>query len=199
MNWIGRSLPRLEDPTLLKGGGSYVADRIGKAAAVRFVRSPVARGRILDIEIPLGAIVFTGKDLSDVKPIRSILHRPDYVAIGQPVLPVDRVVFSGQAVAVVVADNPGLAEDIADQVFVDIDAVDAVIEADLALMPGAEVVHPEAPSNVLVEGRMKTSGLDQAFADAAEIITLDLRSHRQSAAPMEGRAGSPPTIPRQGG
>jgi len=189
MNWIGRSLPRLEDPTLLKGGGSYVADRIGKAAAVRFVRSPVARGRILDIEIPSGAIVFTGKDLSDVKPIRSILHRPDYVAIGQPVLPVDRVVFSGQAVAVVVADDPALAEDIADQVFVDIDAVDAVIEVDLALIPGAEVVHPEAPSNVLVEGRMKTSGLDQAFADAAEIITLDLRSHRQSAAPMEGRAG----------
>jgi carbon-monoxide dehydrogenase large subunit len=189
MNWIGRSLPRLEDPTLLKGGGNYVADRIGKAAAVRFVRSPAACGRILDIEIPSGAIVFTGKDLSDVKPIRPMLHRSDYVAIGQPVLAVDRVVFSGQAIAVVVADDAALAEDIADQVFVDIDVVDAVIEADLALVPGAEIVHPEAPSNVLVEGRMKTSGLDQAFADAAEIITLELRSHRQSAAPMEGRAG----------
>jgi len=109
MNWIGRSLPRLEDPTLLRGGGSYVADRIGKAAAVRFVRSPVARGAILNIEIPPGAIVFTGRDLAAVKPIRPILHRPDYVAIGQPVLPVDRISFAGQAVAVVVADDAAAA------------------------------------------------------------------------------------------
>lgn len=189
MNWIGRSLPRLEDPSLLRGCGSYVADRIGKAAAVRFVRSPLARGTITAIEIPPGATVFTGHDLSEVKPIRPILHRPDYVAIGQPVLPVDRVTFCGQAVAVVIAEEPALAEDIADQVFVDIDATDAIVDLDAALVPGASPVHPEAPSNVLVEGRMKTAGLDNAFAEAGEIVTLELRSHRQSAAPMEGRAG----------
>jgi carbon-monoxide dehydrogenase large subunit len=189
MNWIGRSLPRLEDPSLLLGRGSYVADRVGKAASVRFVRSPLARGTITDIEIPPGATVFTGRDLFDVKPIRPILHRPDYVAIGQPVLPVDRVTFCGQAVAVVVADDPALAEDIADQVFVDIDTTDAIVDLDAALVPGASPVHPEAPSNVLVEGRMKTAGLDNAFAEAGEIVTLELRSHRQSAAPMEGRAG----------
>jgi carbon-monoxide dehydrogenase large subunit len=189
MNWIGRSLPRLEDPHLLKGGGSYVADRIGKAASVRFVRSPLARGAITDIEIPPGVTVFTGRDLSDVKPIQPILHRPDYVAIGQPVLPIDRVTFCGQAVAVVVADDPALAEDIADQVFVDIDAMDAIVDLDRALAPDAEPIHPEANSNVLVEGRMKTPGLDKAFTEAAEIVTLDLRSHRQSAAPLESRGG----------
>ncbi|HEY0911916.1 MAG TPA: xanthine dehydrogenase family protein, partial [Bradyrhizobium sp.] len=189
MNWIGRSLPRLEDPVLLKGGGSYVADRVGNAAAVRFVRSPVARGAILDIEVPPDAIVFTARDLADIKPIRPILHRADYIPIGQPVLATDRVVFTGQAVAVVVADNAALAEDIAEQVFVDIDAIDPVVDVDLALAAGAAVVHPEAPGNVLVEGRMKTAGFDKAFADAFEIVTLDLRSRRQSAAPMEGRAG----------
>ena len=189
MNWIGRSLPRLEDPALLKGGGSYVADRVGTAAAVRFVRSPVARGAILDIEVPPNAIVFTGRDLADLKPIRPILHRPDYRAVGQPVLAIDRVVFTGQAVAVVVADDPALAEDIADQVFADIETDDAVLDVDLALQPGAGLVHPEAPGNVLVEGRMKSAGLDKAFEDASEIVTLDLRSHRQSAAPLEGRAG----------
>ena len=189
MNWIGRSLPRLEDPALLKGCGSYVADRIGDAAAVRFVRSPVARGAIIDIEVPRDVTVFTGRDLADLKPIRPLLHRPDYVPIGQPVLAIDRVVFTGQPIAVVVADDAALAEDIAEQVFVDIEAADPVLDVDLALRPGAETVHPEAPNNVLVEGRMKTVGLDKAFEDAAEIVTLDLRSHRQSAAPMEARAG----------
>ncbi|MFH0299847.1 xanthine dehydrogenase family protein molybdopterin-binding subunit [Bradyrhizobium sp. 31Argb] len=189
MNWIGRRLPRLEDPALLKGGGSYVADRAAKAAAVSFVRSPVARGTIVDIEIPSDATVFTGRDLVDVKPIRPILHRPDYVAIGQPVLPIDRVSFCGQALAVVVADDAALAEDIAEQVFVDIDVADAIINFETALAPDATPVHPEAASNVLVEGRMKTQGLDKVFADAAEIVALDVRSHRQSAAPMENRGG----------
>ncbi|MBO4225223.1 xanthine dehydrogenase family protein molybdopterin-binding subunit [Bradyrhizobium neotropicale] len=189
MNWIGRRLPRLEDPALLKGGGSYVADRASKAAAVCFVRSPVARGTIVDIEIPSDGTVFTGRDLADVKPIRPILHRPDYVAIGQPILPVDRVSFCGQAVAVVVADEPALAEDVAEQVFVDIDVADAIIDFEAALAPDATPVHPEAASNVLVEGRMRTQGLDKTFADAAEIVTLDVRSHRQSAAPMENRGG----------
>src|SRR5258708_17712492 len=189
MNWIGRSLRGLEDRALLRGGGSYVSDRIGDAAAVRFVRSPVARGAILDIEVPPDATIFTGRDLADLRPIRPILHRPDYIPIGQPVLAIDRVVFTGQPVAVVVADSPALAEDLAEQVFIDIAATDPVLDLDLALQPGADPVHPEAPANVLVEGRMKTAGLDKAFEDAAEIVTLDLRSHRQSAAPMEARAG----------
>jgi aerobic carbon-monoxide dehydrogenase large subunit len=189
MSWIGRRLPRLEDPSLLKGRGSYVADRARKAAAVRFVRSAVARGTILGIEIPPGATVFTGHDLVDVKPIRPILHRPDYVAIGQPVLPADRVSFCGQAVAVIVADDPALAEDIEDQVLLDIDADEAIVDLDAALAPGCAPVHPEAPSNVLVEGRMRTANLDAAIAAAAEIVTLELRSHRQSAAPMENRGG----------
>ncbi|MGA7807570.1 xanthine dehydrogenase family protein molybdopterin-binding subunit [Bradyrhizobium sp.] len=189
MNWIGRSLPRLEDPSLLTGGGSYVADRVGQAASVRFVRSPLACGTIAGIDIPEGATVFTGRDLTEVKPIRPILHRPDYVAIGQPVLAIDRISFCGQPVAVVIADDPALAEDIAEQVFVDIDATDAIVELDDALAPGAATIHPDTASNVLVEGRMRTAGLDAAFADAAQIVELELRSHRQSAAPMENRGG----------
>ncbi len=189
MNWIGRSLPRLEDPALLKTGGSYVADRARSAASVKFVRSPVAKGSILNIEVPDGAIVFTGRDLEGVKPIRPILHRPDYIPVGQPLLPVDRVVFLGQAVAVVIADEPALAEDIAEQVHVDIDAADPVIDLDLALDPNSAKVHPEAPANVLIEGRIRTANFDKVFAEAAEIVQLDLRSRRQSASPMEGRGG----------
>src|SRR5690606_12226312 len=36
---------------------------------------------------------------------------------------------------------------------------------------------------------IRTPGLDAAFSQAAEIISLSLRSGRQSAMPMEGRAG----------
>lgn len=189
MNWIGRKLPRLEDPTLLKGEAHYTADAALNALAVKFVRSPVAKGAILDIERPDEGIVFTGRDLEGVKSIKPILHRPDYVAIGQPVLPIDRVSFTGQAVAVVVAKDQAQAEDLAEQVFIDVDAEDPVVNVDLALEPEAPKVHPEAPANVLVEGRLKTQGVDEAFQGAATVVELDLRSNRQSAMPMEARGG----------
>lgn len=189
MSWIGRRLPRLEDPALLKGRGTFTGDVAAGALAVKFVRSPISRGRILGIDIPEGCQVFTGNDLADVKTIRPILHRPDYVAIGQPILPVDRVSFTGQAVAVVVARDQAEAEDVAEQVFVDIEAEDPVIDVDAALEPDAPKVHPEAATNVLVEGRFRTDGVEDAFQSAAAVVELDLRSNRQSAMPMEGRGG----------
>lgn len=196
--WIGRSLPRLEDPTLVVGGGRYVADLARGAAAVRFVRSPVARGRILGVDKPDDGLVFTAEDLASVKPIRPILHRPDYVPVDQPVLPRERVTFSGQALAVVVAEDQAAAEDLAEQVFVDIEAETPVLDVDAALAAEAPRVHGHAVGNVLVEGRMRTPGLDAAFAEAAAVVRLDLRSRRQSAMPLEPRGGLATCDPASG-
>jgi carbon-monoxide dehydrogenase large subunit len=124
VNWVGRPIPRLEDPVLLTGHGRFVADVAQGAAAIRFVRSPIARGRIVGIEIPddlpPGVRVITTHDLADVRPIRPLLHRPDYVPIDQPVLAASRVKFVGDAIAAVVAPSPEHAEDIAELVFAEI-------------------------------------------------------------------------------
>jgi carbon-monoxide dehydrogenase large subunit len=189
MSWIGRSLRRFEDRALLLGQGRFTADIARGAAAVRFVRSSVARGRIVAIEAPGGATVFTAADLAGVKPIRPLLHRPDYVAIGQPVLAAGRVNHVGEALAVVVAADQAQAEDLADLVQVDIESEEPVVEVDAALQPGAPLVHAEAAGNVILEGTMRTPGLDAAFARAAQIVEIELRSRRQSAMPLEPRAG----------
>ena len=189
MSWVGRRLPRIEDPALLRGNGRYFADGAGGAWAVRFVRSAVARGSIRSITAPPGAAVFTAAHLDSVKPVRPLLHRPDYVAIGQPVLAGRRVNYAGEAVAVVVAADQAAAEDLAEQVTIDIDAEDAVVDVDRALEAQAPRVHPEAPGNVLVEGRLGTPGVDAAFARAAQVIEIDVRSRRQSALPLEPRGG----------
>ena len=189
MSWIGRSLPRLEDPTLVRGDGNYVADVACGAASVRFVRSPVASGIILNIEKPEEGIVFTAADLDSVKGIKPILHRPDYVPVEQPILAKDKIVFAGQAVAVVVAEHHAAAEDIAEQVFIDIEPVDPALDVDLALIEGAPVVHQEAPGNVLVEGKVRTSGLDAALEQAAATVAMEIRSRRQAAMPLETRGG----------
>ena len=189
MSWIGRSLPRLEDPALLKGRGNYVSDHAKDALHVAFVRSTFAAGSIVDIERPDDGLVFTAADLDGVNPIRPVLHRPDYRAVGQPILAVDRVVFPGQAVAVAIAATAAEAEDLAEQVFVDIGAVDPILDFDAALAEGARAVHPEALENVLVEGKLETPGFQEAVAGAHAIVELELRCRRQSAMPLEPRGG----------
>jgi carbon-monoxide dehydrogenase large subunit len=191
VSWVGRPIPRLEDPVLLTGHGRFVADIAQGAAAVRFVRSPIARGRILDIDIPdlpAGVRVITASDLGDVRPIRPLLHRPDYVPIAQPALAGARVNHVGEPIAAVVAANPEQAEDIAELVFVEIEPEDAVTDVDIALEPDAPQVHDEAPGNLLIDGRLRTEGFDAALARAEKIVAIEIRSHRQSAMPLEARA-----------
>lgn len=188
-SWIGRSIRRFEDPTLLVGEGRFVGDIAGPALAVRFVRSAIAKGRIRNIAFPPGARVYTAADLVGVKPICPILHRPDYVRIGQPALAIDRVTHVGEPIAVAVAEDAAHAEDLAEAVEVEIDAEDPVVDVDLALLPGAPIVHPDAPANVIVEGAMRTPGFEAAMARAARIVDIDVRGRRQSAMPMEPRGG----------
>ena len=83
--WVGRSIRRLEDPTLVAGRGRFAGD-LPAARWVRFVRSPVAAGRIIRISAPEGALIVTAADLAAVKPIRPMLHKFNYVPISQPVL-----------------------------------------------------------------------------------------------------------------
>jgi carbon-monoxide dehydrogenase large subunit len=189
IKWVGRALPRSEDSALLQGHGRFTADEAVGASSLCFVRSPLARGRIAGIEAPEGALVITAADLQDVSPIRPLLHRPDYVPVAQPILPDKLIAFAGQAVAAVIAASRPEAEDLAEQVFVDIEPDDCVTDVREATSPDAPAVHAQAPGNVLVEGRIETTGFAQAFASAASVVEIETRSGRQSAAPLEGRAG----------
>ncbi|MET0472927.1 MAG: xanthine dehydrogenase family protein molybdopterin-binding subunit, partial [Xanthobacteraceae bacterium] len=185
--WVGRSIRRVEDPTLVAGNGRFTGD-LPAARWVRFVRSSVAAGRIKRITAPEGATVVTAAELSGVGPIQPMLHKFNYVPISQPVLANAVVRFVGEPIAAVVALTKEEAEDIADLVEVEIDDTPAIVGARAALAPGARLVHDEALGNVVVEGRLKTPGFDAKLASAHRRIKVDIRSHRQNALPMEPRA-----------
>jgi len=82
MRWVGRPLPRYEDRSLLQGRGRYTADLARGARRLRFVRSPMARGRILTVNTPPEVPIITAAALGDIKPICPRLDRPDYVPVG---------------------------------------------------------------------------------------------------------------------
>ena len=185
--WVGRSIRRFEDPALVTGAGRFTGDLLAERW-VRFVRSPVACGRIKRITAPAGATVLTCADLADVKPIVPMLHKFNYVPIGQRVLAKDTVRFVGEPVAAVIAESPQEAEDLADLVELEIDEMPAVVGAREAMETGAPCVHAEAARNVIVEARLQTPGFDAAMARAHRLVEIAIRSGRQNALPLETRA-----------
>ncbi|HEU5272122.1 MAG TPA: xanthine dehydrogenase family protein molybdopterin-binding subunit [Xanthobacteraceae bacterium] len=185
--WVGRSIRRVEDPTLVTGQGRFAAD-LPAALSVRFVRSAIASGRITRIAAPPGSTVVTAADLAAVKPIQPLLHKFNYVPISQPVMASGVVRFVGEPIAAAVASSAQEAEDLADLVEVEIATMPAVVDAPAALASDAPLVHSEAAGNVVVEGRVTTPGCDAAFAGAHRRIKVEIRSRRQNASPLEARA-----------
>ena len=188
MTWVGRSIRRLEDPALLRGRGRFTAD-FKAAHRVRFVRSPVAAGRIEKITVPDGATVITASDLNGVKPIAPALHKFGYVQVEQPILANGVVRFVGEPIAAVVAASEALAEDVVDLVAVDITEIAAIADARAALAENARAIHELAPRNIAVEAKIETPGFAAVREAAARQVSVEIRSRRQNATPLEGRAG----------
>jgi carbon-monoxide dehydrogenase large subunit len=188
VRWVGRPLPRYEDPVLLRGRGRYTADLAQGARILRFVRSPVARGRILAVNAPPDVAIITAAVLGDVKPICPRLDRPDYVPVAQPILAHERVTYVGEPIAAVIADTAAEAEDLAEHVTVEIDAETPVVTLDQALAPGAPLVHDISAQNTLIDARFETSDVSATFAAAHQVIEFTFTSGRQAAVPLEARA-----------
>jgi carbon-monoxide dehydrogenase large subunit len=184
MKWVGRAIRRLEDPALVRGRGRFTGD-LAAAQFVRFVRSPVAAGRIVKITAPDGITVICAADLS-ARPIRPMLHKYNYLPIEQPILAQDVVRFVGEPIAAVFAPTPAQAEDAADRVEIEIAELPAIRDARDALAPDAPAVHETG--NVVVDGQFKTTDFDAALAKAPRRIRLAAQSYRQNATPLEARA-----------
>jgi carbon-monoxide dehydrogenase large subunit len=188
MTWVGRAIRRLEDPALIRGQGRFTADAPA-THWVRFVRSPVAAGKLRNVGAPADAVVITSTDLRDVKKITPMLHKFNYKPVGQPVLADGVVRFIGEPVAAVVARSEEEAEDIVDRVELSIDEMPSVTDARDALKASAPQVHAEAAGNIILEGKVKTPGFDSAWSSAHKIVKIDARSRRQNATPLETRGG----------
>jgi aerobic carbon-monoxide dehydrogenase large subunit len=197
MKWVGRAIRRLEDPALVTGRGRFTADHPA-THWVRFVRSPVAAGRIIAVNAPGEAYLVRARDLAGTRPIRPMLHKFNYRPIEQPLLAADVVRFVGEPIAAIVAPSSAQAEDLAERVEIEIDERPAVVDAEAALDPGAPLVHESMPSNVVVESRSETPDFAAAMARAHRHVRVELRSRRQNATPLEARAAHAAFDPASG-
>lgn len=200
---LGQSIARREDQRFLTGRGRYTDDTAPAGAlAVLFVRSPHAHARIagIDTTAALGspgvAAVYTASDLvadkvghlpavSEIKDEAGNRHRePQHLP-----MPPGKVRHVGDIVAMVVAGTLDQARDAAELLVVDYEELPAVVTAAQALAPEAPLVHDDVPGNLMCRwGRGDRAATDAAFARAAHVSTLSIRSPRQVVHYMETRA-----------
>src|SRR5881275_731161 len=137
---IGQSVRRTEDSRFVTGRGQYTEDlQFDRETHVAFTRSPYAHAKIASIDtsaaesVPGVVGVLTWKDVEQFgakpMPCMAPLRNRDGSAIKQtpkPLLAKDRITFTGEAVAMVVAETYAQAVDAAELVNVDYESLEAV-------------------------------------------------------------------------
>ena len=190
--WVGQRMPRLEDQRMITGHGRYLDDlhRTGMAHAT-FVRSTVARGRIVDLDVsearraPGVIAVLTAAEINSRTHMSG---RGPTDRTPRRVLADGDVRYVGDPVAMVVAESRYLAEDAAELISVDIEPDDPVVTAAQALAEGSPRVHPELPDNLAgVIPAADLPEMDRLLANAPHVFTETFGQHRYVCVPMETR------------
>ncbi|OYW32779.1 MAG: hypothetical protein B7Z45_09030, partial [Azorhizobium sp. 12-66-6] len=191
---FGRGQPhtRLEDPALLAGLGTYVADAAARAQALAalVVRAPHAHARfeisgLEDLRARAGVhLVLTAQDIADFGPLPIAAN----VAVEgearmwrshRPVLADGVARYLGEAVALIVADTLDLARDAAEAMEIAWDPLDAAVDLEAATDPDAPLVWSERPQNLAftsVIGDERAAA--EAFAAADRVVRIRLVNNR---------------------
>ena len=185
-------MPRFEDLRLVRGAGKYSDDiAMPNQTIAAFVRSPHAHAIVKRIDAaaartmsgviailtgadyvadglkgavqranPAGAIDIKVRAFAPEK--RPVLEEPQFPLV------IDRVRYPGEAVAVVVAENPFQARDAAEAVEVEYEVLRAV--TDLCQVDGAETIWVSAPDNIALDQEFGDAAAVRAASDAADLV-----------------------------
>src|SRR4051812_6673679 len=181
MTQVGRSVRRVEDDRLLRGAGRFVddVDRPGQLW-MRVVRAPSAHAALCAVDtaaardVPGVRAVITAADFDPLPriPVRLGPFDEPLDDFLQPVLAHERVRYVGEPVAAVVADDPYVAEDAAELVVCELEALDVVLDA---------------RDGAALELERGYGDVEGAFERAAHVVEVEVEVGRHTAVPLETR------------
>ena len=197
---VGLPIPRPDSPEKVTGQVQYVADIKPKGLLhAKLLRSPHAHARIIKIDtsrakaLPGVRAVVTAADIPQLKkkaPTRA-----------HAVLAIDRVVFVGQPVAAVAADELAIAEEALDLIDVQYEVLAASVDPLKSMQPGAppvaelgtkadtseaqahsgvaamksDTAEPAKAVNVSQQARIQKGDVAKAFAESDHVLEKTYR------------------------
>lgn len=186
---IGTDLRMRDAEQRVLGTVEFVLDhRVEGMVHARAVRSPLPHARIRGVAVdealamPGVLAVLTGADIDRDPGIDPYFGTP---RADQPVLAIDKALYAGDPVAIVVAETAAQAADAVPFVDVDYDELPFVVDASEAARPGAPVLHQDRPDNNCASWRLRHGDCDRAMAEADQVFTGVYYSPPASHVPME--------------
>lgn len=186
--WVGRSVPRVEDPMLVTGQVEFIADvRLPDMVHCAIARSPHAHARIRAIDtsraeaLPGVAAVISGEDARRwSQPLVGVPQGWGALALVR-----DRARYVGEPVAAVAARSRALAEDALELIEIDYEPLPPIVDALEAVRPGSPRVNEEHASNIMLHRVFEWGDVDEAARKAHRVFRESFRCHRLGANPLE--------------
>lgn len=202
---ISQHVLRREDLSLVRGAGQYSDDSAFEGQAyVAFVRSPVAHAVIKSVDVSaaesapgvIGAFIGENLRAAGVGNIPNMTPFPNHDGspmrlTARPAVAVGKVRHVGEIIALVVAETAAQAVDAVDLVEFDFDSLPTIVDVEAAVADGAPQIWDDIPNNVCLDFRIGDADkADAAFAQAAHVTRLTLKTNRIVAASMEPRSAT---------
>ena len=195
---IGQNVNRVEDKAHLKGLARFVDDiHLPHMLHAVFVRSPHAHAQVIGIDKSVASSmpgVYAVLSLDDLAPhltnttLVTALPSPSFLLeLHRPILANHEVTHVGEAVAVVIAEDPYCAEDAAAMVNVDYEPLAAVADLVEGAKESSPTVQVGLAHNTVARLHMSFGDTDQVFQDAPHVYAETLRQHRGGSHSMECR------------
>ncbi|WP_081982222.1 molybdopterin-dependent oxidoreductase [Streptacidiphilus albus] len=196
---VGRSLGAPAGPQVVTGTARYTFDiEVEGLLQMKLLRSPHPHARIVSIDtaaalrVPGVHLVLTHHDAPERLYSSARHEHPTEDPDDTRVLD-DVVRFVGQRVAAVVADSEQAAEEGCRRIVVQYEELPFVIDPELAMAPGAPVIHPKGPesriarpqNNVVGEVHGEIGSVEQGFAEADIVYEETFRTQRVQHASLE--------------
>ena len=199
--FIGKRIRRSEDPRLLTGQALFVDDvEIPGMLHAAFVRSDYAHAHLKSIDVsaarerPGVVAIITAEDMGDDwEPGPPLVSPPPTVenvlfnSRTQVPLVKDKVRHAGEAIAVVIAESRYIAEDAVEDIYVDLEPLEAVVDLKKALKPESVLVHDDLDSNLAAHLVQEKGDYTAAREQADLIVKRRIVIDRGAAAAMENR------------
>jgi CO/xanthine dehydrogenase Mo-binding subunit len=200
---IGQSIPRLEGRAKVTGRAEYVHRlRLPGMLHGKIFRSTIAHGRIKRLDVSAARAmegvhrVITGAD------IRKVIPDPHFGPAfhDQPILALEKVRYAGEAVALVLASDPHVAEEAAGRIVAEYEELPAVYD-EIEAMTSRAIVHDtlkpagtfpdlkhlqgKKNTNIALDYRLRRGDAEAAFARADRVFEHTFRTQQVLHVPLE--------------
>ncbi|MDD3626626.1 MAG: xanthine dehydrogenase family protein molybdopterin-binding subunit, partial [bacterium] len=165
MDQIGKSIPRIDGEAKVTGSAKFVNDYLFDGMLhAKIFRAPSPRGKIIKLDteqakqLPGVRGIFTAKDIPG-KNIVPVVERDE------PLL-ADKVFnFTGEAIAIIVADDPDTAEEAVSLIKLEYEPLPSVLAIEDALKPAAPKIC-DKEGNIFVHYNIRKGDFDKVYTDS---------------------------------